>query len=109
VTLPDHLELYSLGVSVLVAFVLVAIGAARLVRRASAIRRRIEAYEDLSVLTLIEIAEARLRATERNAAEFPRLRARAEAAVAELATARKRLLAMARSVAFALRTRLFAR
>lgn len=100
---PEHAGLYVLAAALLFSLALVALGVVRVVRGALVLKRRIEAYEDLSVFKVAEITQARIAAAERRIADLPRLRARAEAALAEIDAAFKRVRLIAQSVRFVVR------
>jgi hypothetical protein len=103
VILPEHAELYVLAASLVFALVLVVAGFVRVVRAVLALKGRVEAYENLAIFKVAEITEARITAAERRIAELPRLRARADAAVAEIETAYNRVRLIVQSVRFVVR------
>jgi hypothetical protein len=93
--MPPHLGLIVFGICVVAAIALVAVGVSRIVAAGTVLKKHVESYRDLPLLADFETAGGSFSRLQRDIDEVAVLRARYERAVAEIATARVRILTMA--------------
>lgn len=94
----SHLALYTLLAGIVLALVVVLAGAARLVVRSRALKKRLDEVADLPFLPTLELTLARLDIALRASDTVPELEARTMRAVAELQAARLRAVAAVATV-----------
>ncbi|MBD5635880.1 MAG: hypothetical protein IAI49_15545 [Candidatus Eremiobacteraeota bacterium] len=101
--MPAHIGFYVYVFCALVAVALGALGADRLVRTGSALRKRLAAYADLPLRSDFALAERRIAIAERAVDRVPPLLARCETAVHEFTDAVGRLRSNARTLVHVVR------
>ncbi len=91
-TLPAHVGLWCLALSVVLGVACVVVGFLRLARAGLALKNRLEAYADLPLRVDIALAQRRIALAERRVETVPVLLSRADRAYRQIDLARQRIL-----------------
>ena len=91
VAVPANFALYAVGAGLLLALIVMGVGAWPMIARARALQMRIEDYQDLPIFKAIELAQARIEIGSAAAAKIPDLMTRLQRALDEVRAARTTL------------------